>query len=53
MNNPLDDWLRKSTQASGVPLKVRDRRVIASLQMLVQTARRAQALAARGKQSKT
>ena len=32
----LDEWLKKSTEASGVPLKVEDPEVIAQLSQLVQ-----------------
>jgi hypothetical protein len=36
----LDKWLRRSTKASSVPLKVTDRAGIAALQLLVRGARR-------------
>lgn len=39
MNDDLQlaEWLKKSTEASGVPLKVEDSEVIAQLSQLVQT----------------
>lgn len=36
----IDDWLKRSTKASGVPLKVTDLATIAALQVLVSVAQR-------------
>lgn len=48
----LDQWLQRSTQASGVPVKVKNRAVIAALQVLVQGARRTRPVATRDKAPK-
>jgi hypothetical protein len=44
----LEQWLKRSTKAGGVPFKVTDRAVLAALQGLMGTARRTQSLASTG-----
>ena len=43
----IDDWLKRSTKASNVPLKVTDHATIAALQVLISVARRTLALSAK------
>jgi hypothetical protein len=49
----LDQWLERSTQASGVSVKVKSPAVITALQVLMQGSRRAKALAENGRQRKS
>ena len=43
----LEEWLKRSTRASGVPLKVKDAASISALQVLVSGARRTAAVVGR------
>ena len=52
MASELDDWMRRSTEASKVPRKVKNGSVIAALQVLVQGARRTKAVTERTRHRK-